>query len=364
MNHVFIKDVSVESFRNITLARLSFETHPRIFLVGKNGQGKSNLLEAIGLMGAFRSFRTHELQPLIRNGKQSARVFFRLQDDGEEQIEVELAFSRKKRQIYMDGAAVGRLADFAGRFPCVVFCADDTQLIRMGPQIRRRFFDLMFSMMEPQYLDVLQDYHRALRERNRALKGDHASQLVSAFDPVIARLGVQLVSMRMSWVEKIQPFFRDRYQQIAVVPEQGDIRYETRIQEATEEAYQKQLKQNRERDAFLGNTTVGPHRDDFHFQVKGMDSRQYASDGQIRSLVLALKLAQMDLFLSIRKVHPILLMDDILGELDADRRKQFWNALDPECQVIASGTSIPITDSKTDWRVFEVAEGAFELMDS
>ncbi|MCG8525232.1 MAG: DNA replication/repair protein RecF [Opitutales bacterium] len=360
---MFIQDVSVEQFRNISLGRVEFGDVQRTFLVGKNGQGKSNLLEAVGMVSAVRSFRTHEIQPLIRHEESNAGIFYRIEEADGEKVEVELELSVKKRKIQVDGETVGRLSDYVGRYPTVVFSADDTQLIRVGPQVRRRYFDMILSMLEGHYLDVLQSYHRALRERNRALKTADAKRVVEAYDPVLAKYGVGVVTMRKHWTGKMIPYFKERYRQIATDKEEGIFSYQTKQEEISQEEFLEELKRHQERDVVLGSTTFGPHRDDYEFSVFGKKARHFSSDGQMRSFVLALKLAQLDLLKSVNKSRPVLLMDDILGELDATRRERFWEALDPDCQVIASGTVFPENEVQKNWRVYSVDSGSFSLQE-
>jgi DNA replication and repair protein RecF len=211
MTGMQILSISLENFRNLELTRLTFEPGIPQFFVGSNGQGKSNLLEALGLITAVRSFRTHELSPLIQKGKRRARILYEVEHSPSERMEVSIELGSKERAIEVDGVPEPRLSAFVGRFPAVVFSTDDIQLVKGSPQGRRRFFDLLFSVADPRYLQILQSYHRTLRERNMALKQSMNHAVIAAFDHPLARWGAALISARQEGVASFTQLFNDRY---------------------------------------------------------------------------------------------------------------------------------------------------------
>jgi len=353
-----ISRISLQHYRNIELARIEFDTDRPTFFVGSNGQGKSNMLEALGLVTAVRSFRTYELGPLIQSRRRMTRLLFELNDAGGKQSSVELQITSRTRSVIVDDVPVNRMADFVGQFPCVVFAADDTQLIKTSPQARRRFFDLLFSVVDPSYLSALQSYHRGLKERNQALKSKMNRAVVTAYDKMLARGGLALVQKRGQWVEVFSPLFESNYRRI-VDGETGGIAHRSNLDVDSEGAFLDKLNQSFERDSALGTTMSGPHRDDYQFVIHSFGAKTHGSDGQQRSAVLALKLAQIDLIESVLKKKPIVLLDDILGELDEERKSRFWKIFDHGCQVFASGTSLPKSVENGEWDVFEVKNGQF-----
>lgn len=357
-----VTGISLQHYRNIELARLQFDPARPTFFVGANGQGKSNLLEALGMVTAIRSFRTHELAPLIQRKRRSASLFYQLLDEQEQESEVEISISARKRSIKLDGTGVSRMVDYVGLFPSVVFSADDTQLIKSGPQVRRRFFDLLLSVVDSDYLISLQSYHRALKERNNALKVKMNRSVVMAYDRVIARHGLMIISRRNDWSANFTPLFEENYRKIVAGEETGEIIYLPSIEVDTEEAFVEKLESTYERDSVLGSTTSGPHRDDFQFKVSGMGAKTHGSEGQQRSVVLALKLAQIEFIKRIVRRKPIVLLDDILGELDEDRKERFWQVFNHQCQVFASGTSIPRVELNRKWNVYSVENGGFSQL--
>lgn len=354
-----VLEISLQHFRNIELTRLKFDPERPVFFVGDNGQGKSNLLEALGLVTAIRSFRTHELAPLIQSKKRSSRLFYQLLDDQNRETDVELKLSQRKRSIILDGTEVKKLSDYVGLFPSVVFSADDTQLIKSGPQVRRRFFDLLYSVVDPEYLIALQSYHRGLKERNNALKRKMDRSVVTVYDRLIARYGTVIMNKRTHWSSQFVVLFESNYRKIAPEEETGNLLYQPAVDLDTEAAFLEKLTDSYQRDCVLGSTTIGPHRDDFQFTVSDLGAKTHGSDGQQRSLVLALKLAQIEFIEETTRRKPILLLDDILGELDKERKERFWQVFDHECQVFGSGTSIPEIVSKEKWNIFAVDHGNF-----
>jgi len=354
-----ISQVSLQHYRNIELARLEFGSAQPAFFVGANGQGKSNMLEALGLITAVRSFRTSELGPLVQKGRRQARVLFAVQQADGSEISVELQISSRTRKILVDEIPVTRMSDFVGQFPSVVFAADDTQLIKLSPQARRRFFDLLLSIVDHDYLEGLQQYHRGIKERNNALKHKMERAVVVAYDRLLAKWGLFVMQKRQLWLEQFSPLYQSNYLRISDA-EAGSIGYKTASEIDSEEAYLKKLASGYERDLILGSTQFGPHRDDYQFVVSEMAAKSHGSDGQQRSVVLALKLAQIEMIEAILKRKPIVLLDDILGELDDARKERFWSVFDHGCQVFASGTSLPDHQGIQLWDVFRVNDGAFE----
>ncbi|QYY35558.1 DNA replication and repair protein RecF [Ruficoccus sp. ZRK36] len=353
-----------ENFRNIEQAALSFEK-TSTFLLGRNGQGKTNLLEAAGMVTALRSFRTTETRALIRHHQRQARLFVVCEREGEGTSEITLGFSSSGKDIQCDGEKVTRLADFLGRFPTVTLSSEDIQLIRGGPALRRRFLDMTLSSMRADYFEALRRYHRALKERNQLLKtgtGPREAEL-SAFDKALAPAAVTVCRLRREGVEALGRDLRAAYAVISDGAEEPELRYRPEsVFEDTESAL-KCLRENRTADLMLKSTQRGPHRDDLDLRVGGRKAREYASEGQQRSLVVSLRLAQMASFEQSSGVRPVIMADDVLGELDPPRRERFWRAIGPDRQIIATGTEPPPAGER-DWDILHVADGAFSRSDS
>jgi DNA replication and repair protein RecF len=356
---MILRKLTLRHFRNVPLATLAFAGR-RQFLLGRNGQGKSNLLEAAGFLTALRSFRTTDSRPLIMEGQPEAAIACEVEreDAGVESITIKIR--REGKELWRDGKRVTRLADHLGRYPTVVFSTEDLQLLRGAPVLRRRWLDLVLSAMDPDYLAAAQAYHRALAGRNSLLRrpAGEAARELTAFDRTLAPAGARMAALRQAGVAELAAEMAAAYRRLSDGQEGASLHYVSGVAGASADDLLARLEAGRARDLQMGSTLVGPHRDDLRFDIGGADAQDFASEGQQRSAMLALRLAQAAWFHRRSGVRPVLLADDVLGELDEGRRARFWAALDPESQVMASGTRRPDA-ALGDWQVFTVAEGAF-----
>ncbi|MFP6855244.1 MAG: DNA replication and repair protein RecF [Opitutales bacterium] len=353
-----LQSLNLVDFRNVETARLSF-SGKRIFFVGENGQGKTNLLEAIGFSSALRSFRTTETRDLIRWDRPRAELLFRFENQAGIQSETLLALDRSKsKEVSVDGENVTRFGDFIGRFPSIVFCSDDLRLPRGGPGERRKFLDLALASAGVDYLESLRRYHRALRGRNALLRRDAEDAELSAFEAEMSFAASDLIQSRKDGLISLGQRFSKRYQSIGGEVESSSLRYLPDMKIEGSEEVARSLRDNRSKDRQAKTTQRGPHRDDFTFLLDGRDARKFASEGQQRSMVLALRFGQADFLLDRLGVRPLILADDVLGELDSSRRSNFRSCLDDDSQVFATGTKL-LTDDSDDWEIFQTKDGHF-----
>ncbi len=355
---MIIRKLTLRHFRNVPLAALGLEGR-RQFMVGANGQGKTNLLEAAGFLTALRSFRTSDSRHLIMQGQPEAAIACEIEREGTGAEGVTIRIRGDGKGLWRNEQRVTRLADHLGQFPTVVFSSEDLQLVRGAPQLRRRWLDLTLSAMDPAYLAALQAYNGALAARNSLLRRrDGGVAEVAAFERALAPSGARIVTLREAGVAELASEMKAAYGRLCDGSEEAELAYAPSAAASTSDALLALLEAGRSRDLQMGTTLTGPHRDDLAFGVRGSDARDFASEGQQRSAVLALRLAQAAWFHRRSGVRPVLLADDVLGELDAERRVRFWSALDPESQVIATGTRRPGA-ALGEWQVFSVAAGAF-----
>jgi DNA replication and repair protein RecF len=355
---MLIQKLILSDFRNVSRSNIAF-AGSRQFFAGENGQGKSNILEAVAFLTAFRSFRAADARNLIMHDRPEAGLGFSVEREGSGLERVAIKIARDGKELWYDEKRVKRLADHVGRFPTVVFSSQDLQLIRGAPGPRRRWMDLTLASMDAEYMAALQTYSRALEGRNMLLKrlGSSAAKEISAFDLTLAPAGARIVAMREARLAELALETAAAYARMSEGSEPASVHYESTLHGITADALVALLASGRARDLQMGTTLVGPHRDDLRFDVGKASARDFASEGQQRSLMLALRLAQAAWFHKCSRVRPVLVADDVLGELDPGRRDRFWAALDPKSQVIASGTSLP-DRALGDWQVFTVAAGA------
>ncbi|MSU70253.1 MAG: DNA replication/repair protein RecF [Opitutaceae bacterium] len=364
-----LRKLTLRHFRNVGFAVLECSGRHQ-FLLGANGQGKTNLLEAVGFLTALRSFRATDNKLLIGHGQQVAAIACELEHERRGDTPVTIKLRHDGKELWCDEKRVTKLGDYLGKFPTVAFTAQDLQLVRGSPAGRRRWLDLTLAAMDASYFRALQTYTRALGERNALLKsgpgfaeasldrGKWDAQL-SAFEQALAPAAAELITRRAAGLGALAVTLQTAYGQLCDGTEPAGLKYDPNFAEPSAEILLARFEAGRTRDAQFRMTLVGPHRDDFHFTVRGTAAKDFASEGQQRSLVLALRLAQAGWFQEKSGVRPVLLADDVLGELDPARRRRFWAAIDPESQVIATGTSLPAAELGA-WQVFEVANGGFE----
>ncbi len=356
---MFLRQLNLQQFRNVALVTLPLRGRQQFF-VGANGQGKTNLLEAVGFLTALRSFRTTDNRVLIAHGQKEAAIACELDHEQLGDTRVTIKLRPDEKEVWSDQTRVTRLSDHVGRFPTVVFSSQDIQLVRGAPAVRRRWLDLTLAAMDAGYLRLLQAFTRALAERNALLKGGKATAAeFDAFEAALAPPAAALIAAREEGLRGLSESMQAAYLKLADAAETAELSYEPNVAAVTAEAFRARLAAGRARDAQFRSTLIGPHRDDLAIKVRGMPAREFASEGQQRSAVLALRLAQAAWFQTRSGTRPVMLADDVLGELDQNRRRRFWAAIDPEAQVIATGTSLPDA-SLGDWQVFQVSAGTVE----
>ena len=353
-----LRKLTLRHFRNVGFAALEFAGR-QAFLVGPNGQGKTNLLEAAGYVTALRSFRTTDNKLLLGIGHTCAAIACELDHEVQGETQVTIKLRSDGKELWCDQARVTKLADYLGKFPTVVFSSQDLQLVRGSPAGRRRWLDLTLAAMDAGYLRALQTATRALAERNALLKTGRASAgELGAFEQTLAPAAAELIARRADGLAALGKLMSTAYGRLTDDTEGAAIGYEPSFAEPSAEALLARLEAGRARDQQFRTTLVGPHRDDFLFKVKRTVAKDFGSEGQQRAAVLALRLAQAAWFQEKSGVRPVILADDVLGELDPVRRARFWSAIDPAAQVIATGTHLPDGELGA-WQVFDVNDGMF-----
>lgn len=347
--------VTLQNFRNLPLVSVGLAGR-RTFLLGANAQGKSNFLEALGYVTALRSFRGAEPRALVALGQPQAGVACVIEHEKFGESRVTITLRPDGREVEWEQGRVARLGDFLGRFPTVVFSVQDQQFLRGAPAGRRRWLDLTLAAMDGGYLAALQRYTRAVAERNMLLKqGGRDSGAFEAFEHEAARHAEELVAKRAAGLGELARHFRAAHRQLVPEGETAGLLYAPDSEITAARDFARQLAVARSRDALVKSTERGPHRDDLELLLAGRPAKQFASEGQQRCLVLALRLAQAAYFKAKGGVEPVLLCDDVLGELDLERRRRFWASLTGDPQVVATGTVPP--GGTGEWQLLRVEGG-------
>jgi DNA replication and repair protein RecF len=337
---VHLASLRLRDFRNY--ARFDGEFQPGFhILTGRNAQGKTNLLEAIYVLATLRSFRGVASAQMVRHGQKGwfigAHVLARADH------ELKLYWSPRERSLTRDGNPVRRLADFLGVLRAVAFCAEDIQLVKGPASRRRRFLDLLLSQTEPHYLPLLQRYAQALRSRNALLrqpKPDEAS--LESFTAELVARGVEILQHRRRLLPAILPLVQAAHQRISGGCEEVSLNYQSTVKGD----FLVELRQAWPRERAMKATLVGPHRDELDLRLDGKSAAQFGSEGQKRSVVTALKIAQAEFLSGHHGGPPILLIDDIMGELDVRRRSGFLPLLE---RVHQSDSQVFMTCTEENW---------------
>jgi len=337
---VHLAHLRLRDFRNY--ARLDIDLAPGFhLLLGDNAQGKTNILEAIYLMATLRSFRGVGSAQMVRHGAKGYFVGGRIVAAGER--EVKMFWSTSERNLSLDGRPVKKLSEYFGVLRAVVFCTEDLQLVKGPARARRRFLDLLLAQTDPVYLALLQRYMRTVRARNALLKqrsGDEAA--LDSFSQELVKTGNQLIEARRALIPKFSPLARLAYRRIANDAEELRIEYRPSVKND----FAVELAQSRGRERAFRATLVGPHRDDLQLLLNERSAAQFGSEGQKRTLAIALKMAQAELLAGAHGSAPILLIDDVMGELDVKRRSGFLPLLE---QARRTSGQVFMTATEENW---------------
>lgn len=310
-------------------------------LLGNNAQGKTNILEAIYLMATLRSFRGVGSSQMVRHAQKGYFVGGKVIGQGEH--EIKMYWSARERSLSLDGRPVRRLTDFLGTLRTVVFCTEDLQLVKGTARSRRRFLDLLLSQTHPGYLPLLQRYARTLRSRNALLKRAIVDEVaLEGFTRELVLTGKEIIRYRRELVPKFSPLARLAYRRISAGAEELRIEY----QPSVKQDFEVELAQSRRREQSYRATLVGPHRDEVELLLNDRSAAQFGSEGQKRSVVIALKMAQAEYLTGIHGGPPVLLIDDIMGELDLQRRSGLMPLLERANQ---SAGQVFVTATEENW---------------
>jgi DNA replication and repair protein RecF len=314
LDGVHLGHLRLRDFRNYT--RLDVDFTPGFhLLLGDNAQGKTNILEAIYLMASLRSFRGVGGAQMVRHTAKGYFVGGKIVGQGDH--EVKLYWASTERKLSLDSQPVKKLTDYLGVLRVVVFCTEDLQLVKGTARTRRRFIDLLLTQTHPTYLPLLQRYARALRSRNAMLKQRKTDDAaLESFSNELVKSGETLIDLRRKIVPKLSPLARLAYRRISNDAEEFRLEY----QPSVKKDFAVELSQSRRREITYRSTLVGPHLDEYPMHLNEKPAAKFGSEGQKRTLVIALKMAQAEYLTGLHGSPPILLIDDVMGELDIKRR--------------------------------------------
>ena len=351
---MYINKIKLHNFRNYEDQEIEFNKNINV-VYGDNAQGKTNILESIFLCSFGKSFRTTKEKELIRFGQDHLTVEVEYQKkDRNGKVKVDIS---SKKQISVNGIKIKRLSEVLGNINIVIFTPEDINILRDGPVNRRRFLDMMIGQLRPNYVYNLNLYLKTLEQRNnylKQIKEENKSQdLLDIWDEKLAEYGEIIYRYRVDYVDKIIKKINDIHSKITDQNEELTIEYVSNCE--NKDNYLGLIKERRKLDIIKGFTTKGVHRDDFMIYINNKEVNVYGSQGQNRTAVLSLKLAELNVIYDEIGEYPILLLDDFMSELDEKRRKNFLENI-KDTQVIITGTD-KIEIQNVDYNLYHIKKG-------
>ena len=351
---MWIKKIKMINFRNYNYQEINLDKKINIFF-GENAQGKTNIIEAIFLSSMGKSFRTKKDNEMIKfeEEKSILEVDFE-KSDREGNIIIELG---KKKNIFVNKIKLKKLSELLGNVNIVIFTPDDIEILKGGPQNRRKFLDIMISQLKPNYMHILTLYLKTLEQRNnylRQIKLENKSEdLLEIWDEKLAEYSEIIYKYREEFINKIKNKIVNIHNEITDNKEKIEIEYISECEK--KEEFLDLLKKRRKLDIIKGFTTKGIHRDDFIIYINKKAVNIYGSQGQNRTAVLSLKLSELQVIYDEIGEYPILLLDDFMSELDNNRRKSFLENIKNTQVIITCTEKIDINNS--DYKLFNVING-------
>ena len=351
---MYINKIKLTNFRNYEQQEIELNKNINV-IYGDNAQGKTNILEAIFLSSFGKSFRTNKEKELIKFGQDKLLVETEYQKkDRCGKIKIEIG---NKKQISVNGIKIKKLSEILGNINIVIFTPEDINILKDGPAARRRFLDMMIGQLRPNYVYKLNLYMQTLEQRNNYLKQikeeNKPQEMLEIWDEKLAEYGEVIFKYRKEFVDKMIHKINDIHKEITDQKEELEFEYTSNCSQKNE--YLQLLKERRKLDIIKGFTTKGIHRDDFVIYINGKEVGIYGSQGQNRTVILSLKLAELNVIYDEIGEYPILLLDDFMSELDEKRRKNFLENI-KNTQVIITGTE-KINHSNLDYNLYHIKKG-------
>ncbi len=388
---MYLRQLHLKQFRNYEEQQVTF-TAPKTILVGNNAQGKSNLLEAVELLSTLRSHRTSRDRDLVKDGTAIAQITAQVDRDLSSVDLSMILRANSRRTVALNGESLRRQLDFLGTLNVVQFSSLDLDLVRGGPEQRRHWLDSLLIQLEPVYASILQQYNQVLRQRNALLRSQEPAGEIAAewrngesegkiqnskfkmptsgnqlalWDAQLAVTGTRVIRRRARVVRRLAPLATYWHREISGSTEELTLTYLPNVPleqddpAVVQETFLAKIQERAIAEKHQHTSLVGPHRDEVEFTINQTSARQYGSQGQQRTLVLALKLAELKLIEDVIGEPPLLLLDDVLAELDLHRQNQLLETIQDRFQTLITTTHLGSFDAQwlTASQVFSVKAG-------
>lgn len=357
---MYVKKLKLINYRNYENLEIDLGKHVNVFM-GDNAQGKTNILEAIYYCGFAKSHRTSKDKELINwNGDISFISVDVARDRLDKKIDINILKDGKK-VIRVNSIKINKIGELFGTFNVVMFSPEDLKIIKDSPGVRRKFIDMELCQLDSKYYYNLVQYNKVMNERNIVLKNKNLDlNMLDIYDLQLAKFGSYIIEKRLAYLESLNKYSEDIHKDITSGKEIIEFKYNSTVKNLNniQDEFYKTLIKNRKRDVDKGITSHGPHRDDFFVYINNVDTKSFGSQGQQRTAVLTMKFASLRIIKEITGEYPVLLLDDVLSELDFNRKRYILKSIN-DIQTIITCTGIEDLDDylNKDSKLFKVKEG-------
>ena len=360
-----IKDLKLINFRNYERANLQFNDHLNL-IIGKNGMGKTNLVEAIYVLALTKSFRTNNDSILIKKNQENLKVAAQIKDEINCK-EYELLLTKEGKKVKINRTDISRLSDYISKINVILFSPNDLKIIKDTPSIRRKMLNIEISQLDNVYLKYLQDYNKLMKQRNAYLKTmfNNSNNILKEYLAVLTNklidTGFEIYEKRKEYIKKINDNIADLFFKITNL--KGlEIYYETDYEGVTKKGLEELYTKSLDKDILFGQTHLGIHHDDIVFKLNDHNLKEYGSEGQQKNAIIAFKLAEIPIFYKKRKEYPILILDDLFSELDKEKAKNILKLLNGEVQTFITTTELDNINEKylQDSKIFTIKDEQIE----
>lgn len=356
---MYINKIKLNNFRNYETQEIEFDKNINI-IYGDNAQGKTNILEAIFICSLGKSFKTNKEKELINLKKENANIEIEvIKKDRTSNIKLAIG---DKKLFKINNVEVNKISDILGNIYIVLFTPEDIGILNNEPSKRRRFLNIMISQLRPIYVHYLNQYNKAIEQRNIYLKqikyDKKPEDILEIWDEQIIKLGTKIYKYRKEFIEKINNKMNNIHLKTTENKENVEIKYISNIKD--EEKYKEEIQKTKRIDIEKGYTTIGIHRDDFEIYINKKDVSNYGSQGQKRTTIISLKLAEAEVIYDEIGDYPILLLDDFMSELDKKRIQGFIDNIKNNQVLITCTDSFKINNS--DYNLYKVTNANIETI--
>ena len=357
-----ITNLKLQNFRNYDTIELSFSKYNIIY--GKNGMGKTNLIEAIYVLALTKTFRSNNEKIVIKEDKDITKINGTISDDINNKYEVVINKTGKKVKI--DNNTYKKISDYISNIKVILFNPNDLQIIKDSPSIRRKLLNVSISQYNNRYLKILSNYNKILKQRNSYLKTMYINSTASKeyldiLTDKLVDLGIEIYEYRKKYIDDINSKIDDIYKKISNI-DGINIEYLSDYKDLTKEKLLKKYKSSLDKDMVLGMTKIGIHHDDLLFKIKDNDLKEYGSEGQQKNAIISYKLSEINVFKEKINKIPILILDDLFSELDKEKINNILNLIDNEVQTFITTTEIDKVNKKIkdNSKIFHITESGIK----